>query len=97
MPQRIRLGYRFVGLDLKTSTWAAMDLVAQEREVDTAVIAREIFREWASRLPAELVERARVKAEEIEADQRAALEARERKRRGTAPPVADTPAGSQGA
>jgi predicted DNA-binding ribbon-helix-helix protein len=92
MPSRIRVGYRYCGVDLKNATWAALTSTAEAREIDTADLVREIFREWMSRQPEDVVAEANLQGARMEADQLAAIERRPKKKTKAEvpdPPVAD--------
>jgi gamma-glutamyl:cysteine ligase YbdK (ATP-grasp superfamily) len=95
-PARIRVGYRYCGVDLKNATWAALTSTAEAREIDTADLLREILREWMSRQPESVIAGANQQGARMEADQLAAVQ-RRRPRRGAGaavPPETDRVSGT---
>jgi predicted DNA-binding ribbon-helix-helix protein len=94
-PARIRVGYRYCGVDLKNATWAALTSTAEAREIDTADLVREIFREWISRQPEDVVAEANLQAARMEADQLAAVQRRPRRGRSKAGLAGETPTATE--
>ena len=99
--QRIRLGSRYVGLDLGQFYWECLKLAAISEELTETDILRRVIRTWSETLPPAIQEKARAettrveawKAQELRARQdaklqakQAKLSARRAKLRGKGPP-----------
>ena len=103
---RIRLGSRYVGLDLGQFYWECLKLKAASEELTETDILRRVIRSWSETLPPTIQEQARAetarveawKAQELGARQNAKLQAkqarlsaRRAKLQGKGPPEARGP------
>jgi len=96
---RLRLGFRFIGVDVKTEIAEALRIVADSRELTASDIVREVLREWMGQQTATVIAQAKKKAAGISATQQALrdkeatrLEAdRERKKKERAKAAAEQP------
>ena len=103
---RIRLGSRYVGLDLGQFYWECLKLAAASEELTETDILRRVIRTWSETLPPAIQEKARAettrveawKAQELRARQDAKLQAkqarlstRRAKLQGKGPPKAQGP------
>jgi len=85
--QRIRLGSRYVGLDLGQFYWECLKLAAASEELTETDILRRIIRAWSEALPTPIQEQARAetaslelwKTQELRARQKSQLQAKETK------------------
>jgi len=64
--QRIRLGSRYVGLDLGQFYWECLKLAAASEELTETDILRRIIRSWSEALPVAIREQARASASSVE-------------------------------
>jgi hypothetical protein len=74
--QRIRLGSRYVGLDLGQFYWECLKLVAASEELTETDILRRIIRSWSETLPPTVQEKARAETTRVEAWKAQKLRAR---------------------
>jgi len=82
--QGIRLGSRYVGLDVGQFYWECLKLVAASEELTETDILRRIIRSWSETLPPAIREKARAettrseawKAQELRTRERAKLDAK---------------------
>ncbi|PYU22252.1 MAG: hypothetical protein DMG32_18680 [Acidobacteria bacterium] len=74
---RIRLGSRYVGLDLGQLYWECLKLVAASEELTETDILRRIIRSWIETLPLPIQEKARAETTRVEAWKAQELRARE--------------------
>src|SRR2546427_11916288 len=103
---RIRLGSRYVGLDLGQFYWECLKLVAAAEELTETDILRRVIRSWSEALAPTIQEQARAettrveawKAHELHARQDAKLQAKQArlsarrvKLQGKGPPKAQGP------
>ena len=65
--QRIRLGSRYVGLDLGQFYWKSLKLVAASEELTETDILRRVIRSWNETLPPTILEKARPETARVEA------------------------------
>lgn len=65
--KRIRLGSRYVGLDLGQFYWECLKVVAASEELTETDILRRVIRSWSETLPATVQEKARVETNRLEA------------------------------
>ncbi len=65
--QRIRLGSRYVGLDLGQFYWECLKLAAASEELTETDILRRIIRSWSETLPPAIQEKAHHKIVERDA------------------------------
>src|SRR6516164_5004547 len=75
--KRIRLGSRYVGLDLGQFDWECVKLAATSEELAETDILRRIIRSWSERLPRTTREKARAETTQVEAWKAQELRARE--------------------
>jgi hypothetical protein len=75
--QRIRLGSRYVGLDLGQFYWECLKLVAASEELTETDILRRIIRSWSETLPPAIQEKAQAETTQVEAWKAQELSARE--------------------
>jgi hypothetical protein len=64
--KRIRLGSRYVGLDLGQFYWECLKLAAVSEELTETDILRRIIRSWSETLPAPMQEQARAETSSVE-------------------------------
>src|SRR2546428_2732968 len=74
---RIRLGSRYVGLDLGQFYWECLKLAAASEELTETDILRRIIRSWSETLPPPIQEKARAEASQLEAWKAQELRARQ--------------------
>jgi hypothetical protein len=74
---RIRLGSRYVGLDLGQFYWECLKLTAASEELTETDILRRIIRSWSETLPPAIQEKARAETAWVEAWKAQELRARE--------------------
>jgi hypothetical protein len=74
---RIRLGSRYVGLDLGQVYWECLKLVAASEELTETDIVRRIIRSWSETLPPAIQEKAQARTAEVETWKADELRARE--------------------
>jgi hypothetical protein len=85
--KRVRLGSRYVGLDLGQFYWECLKLEAASEELTETDILRRIIRSWSDTLPAAMQEQARTattsvevwKAEQLRAREESKLQAKQAK------------------
>jgi hypothetical protein len=85
--KRIRLGSRYVGLDLGQFYWECLKVAAATEELTETDILRRVIRSWSETLPLSIQEKARAdtsrvetwKAEELRARQDAKLRTKQAK------------------
>jgi len=65
--QGIRLGSRYVGLDVGQFYWECLKLVAASEELTETDILRRIIRSWSETLPTAIRENARAETNRVEA------------------------------
>lgn len=65
--QRIRLGSRYLGLDLGQFYWECLKLVAASEELTETDILRRVIRSWSETLPPTIQEMARAETTRVEA------------------------------
>ena len=65
--QRIRLGSRYVGLDLGQFYWECLKLASASEELTETDILRRIIRAWSETLPTAVREKARAETARLEA------------------------------
>jgi hypothetical protein len=75
--KRMRLGSRYVGLDLGQFYWECVKLTAASEELSETDILRRIIRSWSYTLPPTIQESARAKATGVEAWKAQQLRAQE--------------------
>src|SRR4029077_19613626 len=75
--QGIRLGSRYVGLDVGQFYWQCLKLVAASEELTETDILRRIIRSWSETLPPAIREKARAETTRLEAWKAQELRARE--------------------
>jgi hypothetical protein len=75
--QRIRLGSRYVGLDLGQFYWECLKLAAASEELTETDILRRVIRSWSETLPPAIQEKARAETTQVEAWKAQELSARE--------------------
>jgi hypothetical protein len=75
--KRIRLGSRYVGLDLGQFYWECLKLAAASEDLTETDILRRIIRSWSETLPPAIQEKARTEAAQLEAWKAQQLRARE--------------------
>ena len=73
----IRLGSRYVGLDLGQFYWECLKLVAASEELTETDILRRVIRSWTETLPAAMQEKARAETAKVEAWKAEKLRAQE--------------------
>src|SRR6202008_1396026 len=78
--QGIRLGSRYVGLDVGQFYWECLKLVAASEELTEPDILRRIIRSWSDTLPSAIREKARAETTRLEAWKAQELRTRERAR-----------------
>ena len=76
--QGIRLGSRYVGLDVGQFYWECLKLVAASEELTETDILRRIIRSWSETLPPAIREKARAETTRLEAWKAQKLRAREK-------------------
>jgi hypothetical protein len=64
---RIRLGSRYVGLDLGQFYWECLKLTAASEELTETDILRRIIRSWSETLPPAIQDKARTETARVEA------------------------------
>src|SRR5207245_1277296 len=64
---RIRLGSRYVGLDLGQFYWECLKLAAASEELTETDILRRVIRSWSQTLPPSIQEKARAETTRVEA------------------------------
>ena len=74
---RIRLGSRYVGLDLGQFYWECLKLAAASEELTETDILRRVIRSWSETLPPAIQEKARAETTRVEAWKAQELRARE--------------------
>ena len=74
---RIRLGSRYVGLDLGQFYWECLKLAAASEELTETDILRRVVRSWSETLPPPIQEQARAETARVEAWKVQELRARE--------------------
>ena len=79
--KRIRLGSRYVGLDLAQFYWECLKLAAASEELTETDILRRVIRSWSDTLPPALQEKARAETAQVEAWKAQELSARKDARR----------------
>lgn len=75
--KRIRLGSRYVGLDLGQFYWECLKLAAASEELTETDILRRVIRTWSETLPSAIQEKARAETTRVEAWKAQQLRARE--------------------
>ena len=65
--KRMRLGSRYVGLDIGQFYWECVKLVAASEDLTETDILRRITRSWSETLPPAIQEKAKAKATQLEA------------------------------
>jgi len=75
--QRIRLGSRYVGLDLGQFYWECLKLAAASEELTETDILRRVIRSWSETLRPAIQEQARAETSRVEAWKAQELRARE--------------------
>jgi hypothetical protein len=80
--QGIRLGSRYVGLDVGQFYWECLKLVAASEELTETDILRRIIRSWSETLPPAIREKARDETTRSEAWKAQELRTRERAKLG---------------
>jgi hypothetical protein len=75
--RRIRLGLRYVGLDLGQVYWECLKLVAASEELSETDILRRIIRSWSETLPPAIQEKAHAQTTQVETWKADELRARE--------------------
>jgi len=75
--RRIRLGSRYVGLDLGQVYWECLKLVAASEELTETDIVRRIIRSWSETLPPAIQEKAQARTAQVETWKADELRARE--------------------
>lgn len=76
--QGIRLGSRYVGVDVGQFYWECLKLVAASEELTETDILRRIIRSWSETLPPAFREKARAETTRLEAWKAQELRTRER-------------------
>jgi hypothetical protein len=76
--QGIRLGSRYVGLDVGQFYWECLKLVAASEELTETDILRRIIRSWSETLPPAIREKARAETTRLEAWKAQELRTREK-------------------
>jgi len=79
--KRIRLGSRYVGLDLAQFYWECLKLAAASEELTETDILRRVIRSWSDTLPPAIQEKARAETAQVEAWKAQALGSRKDARR----------------
>lgn len=74
---RIRLGSRYVGLDLGQFYWECLKLAAASEELTETDILRRVIRTWSETLPPAIQEKARAETTRVEAWKAQELRARQ--------------------
>src|SRR2546428_13862265 len=74
---RIRLGSRYVGLDLGQFYWECLKLAAAAEELTETDILRRVRRSWSEALPPPIQEQARAETTRVEAWKAQELRARQ--------------------
>ena len=74
--KRIRLGSRYVGLDLGQFYWECLKLAAASEELTETDILRRVIRSWSETLPPAIQEKARTETTQLEAWKAQELRAR---------------------
>jgi hypothetical protein len=74
--KRIRLGSRYVGLDLGQFYWECPKLAAASEELTETDILRRVIRSWSETLPPAIQEKARAETTRVEAWKAKELRAR---------------------
>jgi len=64
--KRIRIGSRYVGLDLGQFYWECLKLAAASEELTETDILRRIIRSWSETLPIAMQEEARTQTGSVE-------------------------------
>jgi hypothetical protein len=75
--QRMRLGSRYVGLDLAQFYWECLKLAAASEELTETDILRRVIRSWSETLPTTIQEKARAETSRVEAWKAQEIRARE--------------------
>jgi hypothetical protein len=75
--QRIRLGSRYVGLDLGQFYWECLKLAAASEELTETDILRRVIRSWSETVAPAIQEEARAETARVEAWKALELRARE--------------------
>src|SRR5215472_13803987 len=65
--QRVRLGWRYVGIDLAQFYWECLKQAAASEELTETDILRRIIRSWSETLPPSIQEKARAETAQVEA------------------------------
>jgi hypothetical protein len=65
--KRIRLGSRYVGLDLGQFYWECLKVAAGSEELTETDILRRVIRSWSETLPPAVQEKARAETTKLEA------------------------------
>jgi hypothetical protein len=65
--KRIRLGSRYVGLNLGQFYWECVKVAAASEELSETDILRRVIRSWSKTLPPTIKDRARIEASKVEA------------------------------
>jgi hypothetical protein len=73
---RIRVGSRYVGLDLGQFYWECLKLAAASEELTETDILRRIIRYWSETLPPAIQDKARAETAQVEAWKAQELRAR---------------------
>jgi hypothetical protein len=79
--KRIRLGSRYVGLDLAQFYWECLKLAAALEELTETDILRRVIRSWSETLPPAIQEKARAETAQVEAWKAQQLGARKEAKR----------------
>jgi hypothetical protein len=74
---RIRLGSRYVGLELGQFYWECLKLAAASEELTETDILRRLIRTWSETLPPTIQDKARAETTRVEAWKAQELRARE--------------------
>src|SRR5215469_4484479 len=64
--QRVRLGWRYVGIDLAQFYWECLKLAATSEELTETDILRRIIRSWSETLTPAIQEKARAATAQVE-------------------------------
>jgi hypothetical protein len=75
--KRIRIGSRYVGLDLNQFYWECLKEAAASEDLTETDILRRIIRSWSQALPPAVQEKARAETTRVEAWKAQQLRARE--------------------
>ena len=65
--KRIRLGSRYIGLDLAQFYWESLKLAASSEELTETDILRRVIKTWSETLPPAIQEQARAETARVEA------------------------------